>query len=358
MPSVVLLATWSSAGATVIIYLAALTGVRTELYEAAEVDGAGILRKVWHITLPQLRSVMFVTLILQLIGTFQVFTEPFLLTDGGPADSTVTVLLLIYRYAFGAGGGGDYGAATALSLMLAAFLALFSAIYFRVTRPWATRRDDRRRTPIVEPLAASSRRPSPPAVAAAPAGEPAWRARRRLRHRAVASGRIRWSVRGVHGLLLVVPGRRRPRAAAVAGQVVGVDDAGHAAPPDEPVAERCRSGEPVGGVERRPDRPLLLEHGQGGPRLVARADRRRRHRRLRPRHPQAVVRAHRHRARAGDAVRPARRAARAAVRHRARPADRRVVAAEQLLGRVAAGRRERVQRAARRSGSSRTSRSS
>ena len=90
MPSVVLLATWSAAGATVIIYLAALRSVRTELYEAAEVDGAGIFRKIWHITLPQLRNVMFVTLILQLIGTFQVFTEPFLLTNGGPADSTVT----------------------------------------------------------------------------------------------------------------------------------------------------------------------------------------------------------------------------------------------------------------------------
>ena len=94
MPSVVLLATWSAAGATVIIYLAALRSVRSELYEAAEVDGAGILRKVWHVTLPQLRGVMFVTLILQLIGTFQVFTEPFLLTNGGPADSTVTILLL------------------------------------------------------------------------------------------------------------------------------------------------------------------------------------------------------------------------------------------------------------------------
>jgi multiple sugar transport system permease protein len=138
MPSIVALATWSSAGATVIIYLAALTGVRTELYEAAEVDGASIFRKVWHVTLPQLRGVLFVTLILQLIGTFQVFTEPFLLTQGGPANSTMTVLLLIYRYAFGAGGGGDYGAAAALSLMLAAFLALFTAVYLRATRSWST----------------------------------------------------------------------------------------------------------------------------------------------------------------------------------------------------------------------------
>lgn len=139
MPSIVLLSTWSNAGATVIIYLAALTGVRSELYEAAEVDGASLIRKVWHITLPQLRSVLFVTLILQLIGTFQVFTEPFLLTQGGPADATVTVLLLIFRYAFGTGGGGDYGSAAALSLILAAFLAVFTAVYFRATRSWSDR---------------------------------------------------------------------------------------------------------------------------------------------------------------------------------------------------------------------------
>ena len=114
-----------------------MTGVRSELYEAAEVDGAGLLRKVWHITLPQLRTVLFVTLILQLIGTFQLFTEPFLLTKGGPADSTLTVVLLLFRYAFGTGGSVDYGAAAALSLMLAAVLAIFTACYFRLTRAWS-----------------------------------------------------------------------------------------------------------------------------------------------------------------------------------------------------------------------------
>ena len=86
MPSLVLQATWANAGATVVIYLAALTGIRTELYDAAEVDGAGLWRKIWHVTLPQMRHILLITLILQIIATFQVFTEPFLMTGGGPAE--------------------------------------------------------------------------------------------------------------------------------------------------------------------------------------------------------------------------------------------------------------------------------
>ena len=137
MPSLVLESTWANAGGTVIIYLAALTSVNSELYEAASVDGASLWRKVWHITLPQLRGVLLVTMILQIIGTAQVFLEPYLFTSGGPANSTLTVLLLIYDYAFGNSLGGDYGMATALSLMLAAFLALFSWAYLRATRSWS-----------------------------------------------------------------------------------------------------------------------------------------------------------------------------------------------------------------------------
>ncbi|SKC50611.1 carbohydrate ABC transporter permease [Krasilnikoviella flava] len=136
MPSLVLEATWAAAGGTVIIYLAALTGVPPELYDAAEVDGAGVWRKVWHVTLPQLRGVLFVTFILQIIGTAQVFTEPYLFTGGGPANSTTTILLMIYHYAFG--GRGDYGAATALSLMLAVVLAVLSAVYFKLTSRWSS----------------------------------------------------------------------------------------------------------------------------------------------------------------------------------------------------------------------------
>jgi multiple sugar transport system permease protein len=137
MPSLVLEATWAAAGGTVIIYLAALVSVPPELYDAAEVDGAGILAKVWHVTLPHLRGIMLITLILQIIGTSQVFLEPYLFTDGGPDNATLTVLLLVYNYAFANTTGGDYGKATALSLMLAGALAALSVVYFRVTRSWA-----------------------------------------------------------------------------------------------------------------------------------------------------------------------------------------------------------------------------
>jgi len=137
MPSIVLEATWAGAGGTVIIYLAALLSVPRELYDAAEVDGASIWRKIWHVTLPQMRGVLFITLILQLIATSQLFTEPFLFTGGGPANSTLTVLLLIYHYAFQNSLGGDYGMAAALSVMLAVFLGAFTAVYFRLTRSWS-----------------------------------------------------------------------------------------------------------------------------------------------------------------------------------------------------------------------------
>jgi multiple sugar transport system permease protein len=137
MPSLVLESTWANAGGTIIIYLAALTSVNPELYEAASVDGAGLWKKIWHVTLPQMRTVLLVTMILQIIGTAQVFLEPYLFTSGGPDNATMTVLLLIYNYAFGNSLGASYGEAAALSLMLVAFLAIFSLIYLRATRAWS-----------------------------------------------------------------------------------------------------------------------------------------------------------------------------------------------------------------------------
>lgn len=135
IPAIIVEATWASFGTAMIIYLATLMTIRTELYEAAEIDGATIARRFWHITLPQMRGILLIMLLLQLIGVLQLFTEPYVMTGGGPENRSVTVMMLIYRYAF---VSGDYGRATALSLLLAGALAVLSAVYLWVTRRWST----------------------------------------------------------------------------------------------------------------------------------------------------------------------------------------------------------------------------
>ena len=131
LPSLVVIATWSAAGSTMLIYLAALQGVPASHYEAAEIDGANIWQRLWHVTLPSIRPVMLLMLILQIIGTMQVFTEPFTITSGGPQNATLSVLLLIYNYAF---NQADFGGASALGVLLFLFLAVFAVIYLWLTR--------------------------------------------------------------------------------------------------------------------------------------------------------------------------------------------------------------------------------
>ncbi|GGS05400.1 MULTISPECIES: carbohydrate ABC transporter permease [Streptomyces] len=129
--SLVLVATWANMGGTVLVYLAALRSIPGELYEAAELDGANLLQRVRHVTIPQTRFVILMLMLLQIIATMQVFTEPFVITGGGPENSTVTVLYLIYKYAF---LYNDFGGACALSVMLLVLLGAFSALYLRLTR--------------------------------------------------------------------------------------------------------------------------------------------------------------------------------------------------------------------------------
>lgn len=121
MPSLVFMATWKGAGATMLIYLAALQSLSGELYEAAEIDGASVFQRLRRITLPHLVPTMQIILVLQLLGTLQVFLEPFLMTRGGPGDTqpTLTVLLLIYRYAF-----NDWNLSWAAAVGFILFLAL------------------------------------------------------------------------------------------------------------------------------------------------------------------------------------------------------------------------------------------
>ncbi|MEO3813157.1 sugar ABC transporter permease [Sphaerisporangium sp. B11E5] len=129
--SLVLVATWMNLGTGTLIYLAALQSIPSELYEAAELDGAGLFRRVWHVTVPQTKLILLVMLLLQIVATMQVFIEPYLLTGGGPENATVTVAYLMYQYAF---SFGNFGGGGALGLMLMIVLMVFSAVYLRVSR--------------------------------------------------------------------------------------------------------------------------------------------------------------------------------------------------------------------------------
>ncbi|MHA6765048.1 carbohydrate ABC transporter permease [Streptacidiphilus sp. PAMC 29251] len=134
MISLVLVSTWSNMGGATIMYLAALQTIPGELYEAAELDGAGVWKRLRHVTLPQMRFIMLVLLLLQIVSTMQVFIEPFQLT-GFTDPSTITVMTLIYRYAFAV--NNDFGLAASMSVILFAVLAVFSAFYLRLTRETA-----------------------------------------------------------------------------------------------------------------------------------------------------------------------------------------------------------------------------
>ncbi|GAA1258063.1 sugar ABC transporter permease [Kitasatospora nipponensis] len=132
MISVVIATTWMNMGGATLIYLAALQSIPGELYEAAELDGAGLLRRIWHVTIPQTRLILSLLLLLQVVATMQVFVEPYLLTGGnGPQGSTTTVVYLIYQYAF---NFDNYGSASALGLVMLLVLAGFSALYVRLSR--------------------------------------------------------------------------------------------------------------------------------------------------------------------------------------------------------------------------------
>jgi multiple sugar transport system permease protein len=131
LPALMVVSTWCNAGSTMLIYLAALQGVPASLYEAAEMDGSNIWQRLWHITLPTIRPIMLLMLILQIVATMQVFTEPFTITGGGPQNATMSVVLLIYNYAF---QDADFGGASALGVLLFLVLAVFALIYMRMTR--------------------------------------------------------------------------------------------------------------------------------------------------------------------------------------------------------------------------------
>ena len=122
---------WQGIGIKMLIYIAALQNIDESLYEAASVDGASAVRKFFAITLPMLKPATFFVLVISIIGAFQVFDQIYVLTDGGPANSTTMMTYEIYRSAF---QKFQMGLASAQSVFLFAFLLVMTLISRRVTR--------------------------------------------------------------------------------------------------------------------------------------------------------------------------------------------------------------------------------
>jgi multiple sugar transport system permease protein len=131
--AVVLLTLWKNTGFTMVVYLAALQGVPQELYDAAETDGAGAWARFRNVTMPLISPTTFFLLILQMIGAFQLFTEPFVMTRGGPANSSLSVVQYIYNAGF---RDIRMDKASAMAWFLFAFILLFTLIQNRLQRRW------------------------------------------------------------------------------------------------------------------------------------------------------------------------------------------------------------------------------
>jgi multiple sugar transport system permease protein len=136
MLSVVIASTWMNMGSATLIYLAALQTIPGDLYEAAELEGANIWQRIWHVTIPQTKLILLMLAMLQVVATMQVFIEPYVLTNGGGGvnDNVQSVVMLIYQYAFALSGASNYNSASALGVILMLVLAVFSLGFLRATR--------------------------------------------------------------------------------------------------------------------------------------------------------------------------------------------------------------------------------
>jgi multiple sugar transport system permease protein len=136
MPAIIVFAVWKNFGYNMIILLAGLQGIPEELYEAARIDGASIWRQFRYVTLPMLAPMLLMVSILTIAGYFQLFAEPYVMTQGGPLQSTVSVLYLMYEEGF---KWWNLGSASAVAFVL--FLVIFgiTALQLRYTRAGAWR---------------------------------------------------------------------------------------------------------------------------------------------------------------------------------------------------------------------------
>jgi len=132
VPSFVLMGVWS-AGGNMLLYLAGLQGIPTSLYEAASIDGANGVRRFFHVTLPMLSPTIFFNLVMTLIGSFQVFTQAYVMTEGGPNNATLTMVLFLYRKGF---EQLRFGYASAVAWVLFVIIMAFTLLTIRSSAAW------------------------------------------------------------------------------------------------------------------------------------------------------------------------------------------------------------------------------
>jgi len=131
MPAIILFAVWKNFGYNMIIFLAALQSVPADLYEAARLDGANGWQEFRHITLPSLAPTLLLVSILTMAGYFQLFAEPYVMTQGGPMQSTVSVLYFMYEEGF---KWWNLGSASAVAFLLFLLILALTALQLRLSR--------------------------------------------------------------------------------------------------------------------------------------------------------------------------------------------------------------------------------
>ncbi|MDO4350748.1 MAG: sugar ABC transporter permease [Eubacteriales bacterium] len=131
MPSLVLLSIWKNCGYTVLMFMAGLQTVDTNLYEAAAIDGSGRLSTFWHITLPQIKPTTTLCVVMVTTWSFQMFVQPYLLTKGGPDYSTMTVTYYLYQQAF---SSYNIGYGSAIAVVSVAIFLLITTLEKRILR--------------------------------------------------------------------------------------------------------------------------------------------------------------------------------------------------------------------------------
>ena len=131
MVTVIMFSVWKNMGYFMVIYLAGLQGISTELYEAADMDGATGWQKFWRITLPQLAPTTFFASVMLTIQSFKVFDQIFMITQGGPGTSTLVLVYHIYNEAF---ISWDLGYSSMVALVLFMLVLVITVVQFRLTR--------------------------------------------------------------------------------------------------------------------------------------------------------------------------------------------------------------------------------